>query len=350
MRHARNPRRVSEMRKRPGLSYVFTEGGLELPVIDLGHPAFALSPTDAELELLVGRTVRDIERREKMPPLPQKLMLRLLLRGSLLAGIVGGARGGYVSGMGTYLLKLGPDMLGLGYAKKIDRAIAASLPCLSARLRLRDTARLLAEALRESLVRKKMGTLRLFNLAGGPASDSLNALISLRRQTPGSLEGRKIEIAILDVDEEGPAFGARSADALLVEGAPLAGLDLKMRRLPYDWNNSVELAAMLSDIDAERDVVAISSEGGLFEYASDEVMAANLRAFASSVPEDAIFVGSISKAEGSAGRINRASGAAVRPRSLQEFGGVAAKGLWRIERTAENPLGLCLALRPKSNS
>ena len=59
----------------------------------------------------------------------------------------GARRGAILSGLTTYLLKLGPDNLGDAYAKPIDRRIAASVPTMAVRLRLQDMATLLADAL-----------------------------------------------------------------------------------------------------------------------------------------------------------------------------------------------------------
>ena len=139
--------RIPERHKKEGLSYAVTADGLELPVIDVDHPAFKLEAGEVELAALMKETILDRERRARMPPLVRKLMLRIMLRGSILAGLVGGAPGTFMSGIGTYLLKLGPDNLGRACSKKVDRAIAASLPCLSSRYRLRDTAMLLAQSI-----------------------------------------------------------------------------------------------------------------------------------------------------------------------------------------------------------
>ena len=56
--------------------------------------------------------------------------------------------------MHTYLLKLGPKMLGEAYSTPVDRKIAATLPALGVRLRVQDMARLMADALRTGLFGK----------------------------------------------------------------------------------------------------------------------------------------------------------------------------------------------------
>jgi hypothetical protein len=336
---------IPEKRKKPGLCYALAPSGLELPVIDLGHAAFALELGQVELEAALEEAVRDIRRRQASPAFLQKLTLRLLLRGSLLAKAVGGARGSYASGLGTYLLKLGPDNLGEGYAKRIDRAIASSLPCLSARLRLRDVASLLVLALREPLAARPSAALRIVAIAGGPAMDCLNALMALRREGLGALEGRRIGIVVLDRDREGPAFGARALAALLEEGSPLSGLDISMDFRAYDWNEAEGLDEALGGADPEGEITAISSEGGLFEYGSDEAISANLRALATRAPRDAVFVASMSIAEGSARLVNEASGAAIRFRSLEEVAALAEASGWRLGRVLPCPLSRSFELR-----
>ena len=164
--------------------------------------------------------------------------------------------------MNTYLLKLGPDNLGAAYARPIDRRIAAALPVMAVRLRLADMATLLAEALGPTLESRPRHPLRLVNIAGGPAMDSLNALLVLRRDRPGALEARRIQIDVLDPDGDGPAFGARALTALRAEGGPLHGLDIQLRHVRTDWTETVPLRDLLRAARIGTAVVAGSSEGG----------------------------------------------------------------------------------------
>lgn len=41
--------RIPEKNKRAGLSYAVTDDGLELPVMDMTHPAFACEMTEAKI-------------------------------------------------------------------------------------------------------------------------------------------------------------------------------------------------------------------------------------------------------------------------------------------------------------
>ena len=48
-----------ETNKRPGVFYVITRDGVELPVVDVTHPAFAISITDSEQMTLVEKFLHD---------------------------------------------------------------------------------------------------------------------------------------------------------------------------------------------------------------------------------------------------------------------------------------------------
>ena len=117
--------RIPERHKKEGLCYAVAANGIELPVIDMGHPAFELDADRTKLNALLEKTKRDMDKRARMPAVFHKLLVPLILRGSLLAEAIGVAQGSFLSGFGTYLLKLGPENLGRGYAKKVDCAIAA---------------------------------------------------------------------------------------------------------------------------------------------------------------------------------------------------------------------------------
>src|SRR5262245_59005187 len=175
-----------------------------------------------------------------------------------------------MSGMHTYLLKLGPKMLGSAYAKPIDRRIASSLPVLAVRWRLQDVAQLMAETLLPFLMGEPGRPLHFINIAGGPAIDSLNTLILLRKREPEVFGERQISIAVLDLDNSGPAFGASAEASLSQEGGPLDGLPVAFRHVPYDWRRADNLKPVLNEARTKRALVICCSEGGLFEYGSDD--------------------------------------------------------------------------------
>jgi hypothetical protein len=342
MQHSRHPATVPEKHKIPGLCYAFSEGGLELPVIDLAHPAFATEASAERLKRLGAETASSLGSLGKLPPFMQAAFARRMARSSILAREMRASHGGFMSGMGSYLCKLGPGALGSGYASEIDRKLSLSLPCLNTRLRLKETARLLAEGFAGPLGREPGKPLALFNIAVGPAADSLNALMEIRRSRPDLLEGRQVRVYVLDGDISGPAFAAASLKALLAEGGPLHGLEASLIRVAYDWNEAATLGAL---VEAETgSVIAASSEGGLLEYGSDEAIAANLRALAPA--RGASFVASASRVEGGAGALNRMESGSVRIRlrPASELGSLASASGWSVAETAECPLSTVLRL------
>jgi hypothetical protein len=347
MQFVRPASRLAETEKQDGLSYLPFAGGIEVPVIDLSHPAFALDPSDEYLESAFRATETYLRRLMRTPRLFRHIAMSLSLRGSRLATAVAGARSGYLGGLGSYLVKLGPDNLG-PWAGKVDREVAASFPCYSARLRMRDAASLMAEEIERLALSDNGRALRLVGIAGGPAMDIVNALIFVRRRRPEALEGRAIRIEALDADAEGPAFGASALAALLDGGGPLAGLDIAMRGVAYDWNKADELAEALRSTAsaAERGWKdAFSSEGGLFDYATDDSVSANLRAIGAIAGAGAAMVGTASVAEGPAGLVNGASGAALRLRSIAELERLIIDAGWKVERRIERPLSRSFLLR-----
>jgi hypothetical protein len=322
-------------RRYEGVHYARTQDGSELPVIDVTHPAFALPHDEARMEKGVARFVRNERARARIPRSIQRAILQLASRRSRLARAFYDASEGVVGGMALYAAKLGPTMLGPGYSGFIDRLIAGAPPSRLARLRLEDMARLLADGLGPILAAKSGAPLHLFNIAGGPAADSWNALLWLQKERRGALGQRKIAINVLDRDEEGPAFGARAVAALRCEGGPLRELDVTFRRIAYDWRDTGALGALLGEIDTERDAVAVSSEGGLFEYGSDDEIVANLDAIRARTPSGCVVAGSVTRAEGPPEFLREF---AVRPRTLRAFGALAQRGGWTVARVIERAL------------
>jgi hypothetical protein len=340
--------RIPEKNKKAGVCYAVTRDGLELPVVDVTHPAFVLTVSDETLAELTRVFVRDEERRAKMPAFLQELLFWLVLRGSVLGRGILAADGTFVTGMNTYLMKLGPDNLGAGYAGNIDRRIAAALPPLSVRLRLQDVARLLADGLAPALGSRPGRPLRLLNIAGGPAADSLNALILIRKEHPEWLAGRSVRIEVLDGDDEGPEFGARALATLLSEGASLHGAEIGLEHVPYDWKDVEALRKRLDGADTGDTIIAASSEGGLFEYGSDDEIVANLAVLRGATPADSIMVGSVTRGEGPAQQVKASTRVATRPRTLEAFTALVHRSGWTVARALKAPFSYNVSLRPRN--
>jgi hypothetical protein len=335
-----------ELHKKAGVHYALTTEGLELPIVDVTHPAFAVSPTDAEQAALVAAFLAQETPFARLPPLIRRGLLRFFLRGSVLARGIRGAQGTFLGGMNTYLLKLGPGNLGDAYAKPIDRRIAASLPVLAVRWRVADMARLLADRIAPLLEARPGSPLRFVNIAGGPAMDSLNALLLLARDRPALLAGRAVAIDVLDRDSDGPTFGARALVALSAPGAPLHAVDARLHQVRYDWNDPGRLRSALDDARAARAIAVGSSEGGLFEYGTDDAILANLAAAREAAPPDFAMLGSVTRADRPVQRLRETSQPATRPRGLEMFRALVARAGWRIERAIERPFSDQVVMAP----
>jgi hypothetical protein len=339
--------KVVERNKRPGVCYAVTEDGIELPVIDLTHPAFGDLPDRAAQEQAVREYLETTARASRTPRVLRDAVLWLMSRPSLLMRAILDSGRSYLSGLSTYLLKLGPENPGGGYAGRLDRAIAASVPALSARLRLRNMANLTAEALVPRLQTGAGRALRVLNIGGGPAMDSINALLLLRRDHRQLLDGRPVHVHVLDVDPAGAAFGGRALEALCAEGGPLQDVDATLTYHRYDWTESRALASLADGWDLKHAIVAGSSEGALFEYGSDEAVVANLEALRRLVPAEGFVVGSVTK-DGPLRRAADASGLpqTTHPRSLEGFTALVARAGWTPDRVIDNLMTFDVRLRP----
>ena len=322
--------------KKPGVHYAVTRDGLELPIVDVSHPAFALSVTETEQRVLLEEFLRRGPPLRRLPKPLRNLLLRFLLRGSVIASGIQRSKGTFVSGMYTYLLKIGPNMMDSGWAKPIDRRIAASLPVLGVRLRLQDVAHLLADALLPSLLADRGRPLRLINIAGGPGIDSLNSLILLEKDEPGIVAKRHVFVDVLDLDDEGPAFGLSALKALASTGAPLDSVQVDPRHVRYNWADTTDLEPVLREVHSRGELAICSSEGGLFEYGSDSEIEANLKELRSSAGVLAI-VGSVTRADEPTRRLLEMNTAAVRPRGMEVFRRLVEETGWHVSRVTERP-------------
>jgi len=335
---------LHEERKVAGVHYTLTSDGLELPVIDVTHPVFALDLGPDEQQELVRKFLAQKMPLANWPAALRKLFFRLALRGSVLAAGLRNAEDGYMTGMHTYLLKLGPEMLGSAYTTPVDRKIAASLPALGTRLRVQDMACLMAETLTPALLAESQKALRFVDIAGGPSISSLNALIVLRKKQALLLTGRSIEINVLDLDESGPAFGKAALVALSQQAAPLDNLRIGFRHVRYDWTKPADMQPILRESEAKGALVIASSEGGLFEYGSDEAIVSNLETLRAS-PAVLAVLGSVTRADEPMQRLRKMNTARIIPRGLELFGALAEKAGWKIARAIERPFSDQVVLR-----
>ena len=119
-----------------------------------------------------------------MPQFIVRWFFRRAAKRSALVRALFQADKGFLDSITTYILKLGVDNLPRGFDGPVDKRIAASPHVVLIRLRMQQVAKLLADALVEPLAADPAAPLHLINIAGGPALDSINALILLNRARP----------------------------------------------------------------------------------------------------------------------------------------------------------------------
>jgi hypothetical protein len=316
-----------------GVVFAATDDGLRLPVIDVTHACFAVHDDAATVATARDAFLAWDRRNRRVPRIVTRLFMRFAARRSRLLQKMMVSGNNYLDSISTYMLKLGPDHLPAGFDSPIDRKVAASPHVVLIRLRMQQIAQLLAEALAAPLADAPDAPLCLLNIAGGPALDSMNALIMLARAQPNLIR-RPIAIHVFDAQQDGLAFGARALVALTASGAPLRGLDVRFERHAYDWNDTAPLARLLAELAARDVIFAASSEGGLFDYGSDDAIVANLHALArAGVP---IVAGSVTSASEVGKRMVAQSRFRLFARGLEGFAPLAARGGYAIaaSRTA----------------
>lgn len=304
--------------------------GSELFILDITAPAFYLPAAEA-LATMEAQYLDEAGRQTELPEPVLKALQSSHLGSALLA-----SAGSYLAGMPTYLLKLGPERLGAD-SSLIDRRIAASFPALCARQRLADVAQLTADGILRVAETHPNRPICVVNIGGGTAADSWNSLILAQRYSRELLKGRPVTVAVLDSDSEGPAFAIRAFRRLSEADAPLHGLDIEVQHWPIAWSQCGQLSEALARLNAKDRICAVSSEGALFEYGSDEEITSVLEALASATPEDTFFVGSVTRLGPCAEAAQRASRAATRPRLIEAFIELAGAAGWQLDECVTRP-------------
>jgi hypothetical protein len=334
---------IPELNKKPGVCYAYTDSGLELPVIDITHPAFHQEVSEEQLFAGAKRFAAEQAAKGPFARWLQGKLLPLFLKRSVIGRGLLRSREGYLDGLSTYLMKLGPGNLGSGWANAMDRNLVLGMnrAGMSLAQRLQDMAETLAAGLRPLL---KEGTrpLHWINIAGGPSMDSLNALILLYKETPALFAGRPVQVHVLDLESEGAHFAAAALAALQGEGGPLHGLGATLNILAYDWSDPQPLTALLQALPANA-LVALSSEGGLFDYGDNAAVAANLKALHSASPADCVLAASLSRPVDADSPFQRQGIAKVLQRSLADLEALAPG--WSIRGSLSRPINFVVGLR-----
>ena len=299
-------------------------------MIDVTHPRFAVAEDFESLEALHEALLQRERRHRLLPGFLMRIMLKMAARKSrLVRAMFGDGNSTFLDGLSTYAMKIGAANLLAPYNTSTDRQFAASPHATYMRLRTQQVARMLADAMARELALSAPTPLALVNIAGGPAIDSINALIIAARNAPGLL-ARPITIQVLDADEAGPAFGANALTELKASGGPLDGIDVAYEYIPYDWNDVAPLSGLVGQHVSRGAVVIASSEGGLFEYGSDEAIIANLKALGADGAGARCVVGSVTRADEARAKLIGSNRFSVIPRGIIGFAPLAASAGYRL--------------------
>jgi hypothetical protein len=329
------------------VTFATTAEGLRLPVIDVTHPAFAVPDDPASLAARRDAFLAWDRRNRRMPRIVTRLLTRLGARRSPLLRRILASDNDYLDSISTYMVKLGADHLPPGFDGPVDRKVAAAPHMALIRLRMQQIARLLAEALLAPLAGTPGAPLHLVNIAGGPAFDSINALIMLARAHATPVH-RPIAIHVFDARQEGPTFGARALLALTAPAGPLHGLEVQFQHHAYDWNDTAPLARLLASLAARGAIIAASSEGGLFEYGTDDAIVANLTALArAGVP---IVAGSVTASSDVRKRMTAQTTFRFFTRGLEGFAPLAERSGYAIAESCTAVVSEQVLLRPRATA
>jgi hypothetical protein len=331
--------------KPDGIVYATTREGFDLPVIDVTNPRFAVSDDPAAVRELYDAFIEGERRRRRIPKFIMRMLLRRAARNSRLVRALFNPGTGFLDGMSTYVMKLGVDNLVPPYDTPIDHRLAASPHVPLMRLRMQQIAQLIAEGVADDLAAAGAAPLSLINIGGGPALDSVNALILLRRARPDLLK-RRIVIEILDSSRDGSFFGANALAALKAGHGPLQGLNIGMRQHAYDWDDTSALQRLVDELASAGAMIAASSEGALFEYGSDRAIVANLEALRADKAGVRLVVGSVTNADEVRRRMIEETQIRLVPRGIAGFAPLAAQAGFRIVEARSVLLSEQVLLRP----
>jgi hypothetical protein len=310
--------------------YVQTERGMRLPIIDITHPAFAINLNLEQLDQLAKISIIKLMIATKVPMLIQRWAASF---SPLVAGTLH-ADGTYLSGMATYLYKLGPHNLPRGYCSFIDRQMAAGIGSVAVRMRLQDLACLQAEYLQGELRRRPAAPLHLINISGGPSMDSINAFLLLG----DDLINRDVHLHILDCDEIGPNFGLAAIKTMQQPEAPFSKLKLTANHIPYNWSDITPFKSLMQQLKEKQAIVLVASEGGLFEYGSDEDILAHLQLIKQLGPGIGC-AGTVVRNSSTAHAIKKMSGMSIRPMALESIEQLLqARGFGLTRTCKDNPM------------
>jgi len=333
----------------PGLAYARTDNGIELQVLDITHPLFLSSIDEDHLDEVSKASLAKMLALGKMPDAQRRMYYEQLAKSHIFGYVfVSDPAARFMSGMSTYAYKLGPNLIGGGPDREFDRSASMDMGGVAMRMRIRDLCQLQAGAVIPQLESSPQKDLCFINIGGGAASDSINTLNLILKENPSLVRRRKIEINVLDIDTMGPRFALGCIEALKVEGQPFHGLDVTCHHILHDWRDTDGLMRLLSN---RRDcVVLCASEGGLFEYGTDEGILRNLNVLYDHSPHDMRIAGTVvhepNKVHATVPALAKATNAGLRFLGVGGLKGLLEKTGWRLERVQEkNPIYAVFTLK-----
>jgi hypothetical protein len=327
-----------------------TSLGFDLPVIDVSNPAFFVPDDATALGALRAELAESERRRKRLPRFVLRWLMRSLARRSLIAReLLGGELRGeaVLGGITTYMMKIGAANLVAPINTELDKRLAASPGAVSIRIRLQQLAQLLAGGLRGELAARGPVPLHLISIGGGTAIDCLNTLIVLRKLDPVALEHRQVTLHVLDPDSEGPGFGRHALAALTAAGNPLSGLDVEFAHASYNWNEPAPLENLVRELSSSDSLIAVSTEGALFEYGNDHTIVSNLEALRKG--RNVVLVGgTVTRADPLTREFLTTSRFKLVPRTAAEFAELVKRAGFTVTETKSALLSDQVLLRPLS--
>jgi hypothetical protein len=315
-----------------GIALAKTSAGFLLPVIDVTHPRFAMADDKKGLAKLHAVFMRSERDRRRLPQAVVRWAVRWAVKRSRLVNAIFGDDVSFLDGISTYAVKLGPKNLLPPFDSWLDRKFAGAPHVLYMRLRTQQISKLLADGVARQLSASDAAPLHIINIAGGPSIDSLNALILTARDAPQLLR-RPITIHVLDLHTEGVFFGTNALAALQERGKPLHGLDVTMKHICYNWDDVSELRTLMDGLVAAGARIVASSEGGLFEYGSDQAIVANLTALHAGGLGARVVAGSVTQSVEARQGFIGADRFSLIPRGLGVFEPLALRAGYKLRQT-----------------
>ncbi len=150
------------------------------------------------------------------------------------------------------------------------------------------------------------------------------------------------------MNNEGPDFASKALKSLQEPGSALSGLKAEILIKKHNRSNTEQLGQYLKENIKTEAIIAISSEGGLFDYCSDDLLFSNLKEIYSSTPDNVLLAGTLSRQDDIGKRFNTVSNATI-DRNIEEFDFLVNKCGWSIDKSFIEPLSLVFRMKKTTN-